>query len=116
MRRGLVALLLVAACMVEPTESFQPAPVYRTWFAELEACSGRRNSFEGIRWAVRERGSETVNGREIVGQIDYPNHIWIVRAYLDVEGAVKHEMLHYLLQQQKKRHPTPPFGVCTGGF
>lgn len=99
--------------MLEPT-GFVPDEPYRTWFAQVESCSGRRGNFDGIEWSVREEPKIGRDGKPVVGHIDFPNRIWLARAYLEHEGIVKHEMLHYLLQHGG--HPAPPFGVCTGGY
>jgi hypothetical protein len=119
-RWWLLALLVVASCAIAACYSWAepsglPAAAYQTWWDELVACAGNKNglALEGIRWDVRGEPEPVEQGRIRVGRWDPPNRIWIAESYQLRSWAVKHEMLHYLLQ--RGRHPTPPFGLCTEG-
>jgi hypothetical protein len=111
----IVASCAIAACYEWAAPSELPDERYRTWWAELVACAGNKNglALEGIRWDVSGEPEPVAQGRVRVGRWDPPNRVWIAERYGQTSWAVKHEMLHYLLQRGK--HPTPPYGMCTEG-
>lgn len=116
----LAALLAAASCgaIVACVEWATPSSAlpderYRQWWAELEHCTGlRSHRLEEIRWEIREH-AEQAGDRIRVGHWDPANRIWLAKPWAYQAGPVKHEMLHFLLQDG--HHPAPPFGTCTEG-
>lgn len=97
-------------CGFEPEGAvpFDPPPEYRTWWAETEACSGRRGDFDTIAWAtVPGRGFACPSGT-CVGRWEPGSRIYLAAAFQRHELVVRHEMLHALLD--RAGHPDPPFG------
>jgi len=92
-----------------PSGTAEPPLQARQWFSELEACSGLAGDFDQIVWFVADQPVQRDNGIT-VGEWDSPNRIVLARAWYESEDAVKHEMLHFLLQHTG--HPDPPFGTC----
>jgi hypothetical protein len=107
MKRLAAGLWLLLACLA-PGESIDPAPEWRGWYQQVEACSGLTRDFDAIVWSVHDQPDQ-VPGGLLVGWIDFPDHIWIARDYL-TRPILEHEMLHYLLG--RKGHPSPPFCYC----
>jgi hypothetical protein len=107
--RWWAALWILLACRDYGPELVDVPGEWRTWFAEVEACSGLRGDFDRITWAIHEEPERRDDGLVTLAHIDLPDHIWIARAYQN-ERVVKHELLHFLLQ--RGGHPTPPFGTC----
>jgi hypothetical protein len=108
--RALMVVVLVFGygLMLPPLQPVNPPPaLWRQWFAEVEACSGRHRDFDSLHFAIRD--DEVRRGSNIVlGHFDPPDHIWVMRGEQN-EGVLKHEMLHYLVG---RGHPSPPFGYC----
>lgn len=106
-----IVLVLLAAC-VSPTAPGMDAPdVYRTWYSEVEACSGLRGDFDAL--MLRTANAINVGGVEYSGYWTPPHTITIrlEPAWLNDETLVKHEFMHDLLQSGA--HPDAYFrGVC----
>ncbi len=90
-------------------QQFSPPESYAMWFREAQTCSGLSRSYEAIFWQVADeiRGSD---GGYAAGLWTPPDTITLHRSFINRRSTLKHEMLHYLLQEPK--HPSPPFGVC----
>lgn len=110
-------LLLLAGCTGEDpwgpvgaVVPFAPPPEYRTYYAAMEACSGRTGDFDAISWWLAD-SLRTPPGELVTkGEWEAPHTIRLRRGYEGNDWIVDHEMLHDLLQTTA--HPSPPFGVC----
>lgn len=118
--RKLLWLALLLACDQGPLEPgrapFTPPPIYRTWYAEMEACSGLRGDYDAIRFQTAETISK---GSVQFGGFWTPRHSitfrreWVVddRVGRETKLIATHEFMHDLTQSGK--HPTYYFnGVC----
>jgi len=106
-----VLLILAAGCGgfdpgAESTD-FQPPAVYRQWWAETEACAGRRGDFARIRWIVVHAPSFDCPSGRCVGRWEATGEIYLARDWVGHEMVVRHEMLHALIGEPG--HPDPPF-------
>ncbi len=78
--------------------------VYAQWYTELEQCTGRRGTFDELRWFVVPRWT-LVPGRHVFG-LALPNHRIVLAAGMESqEWLVKHEMLHDLLGDSSHQNP-----------
>lgn len=104
------------APLPEGAVPFGPPPIYRTWWGQVEACSGRTGAFSRVQWFV-------VPGVDFFianGQRD--NGLWIEHYRYIVLGerrvsdslVVRHEMLHDLLGSLT--HPAEYFDQRCGGL
>jgi hypothetical protein len=110
-------LLLVGACAesnLEPenARALEPPPVYRTWWAEVQACADLSAPFQRVRWYEASQIINRESGTEHVGAWLPPHTILIHSQRLLLEAAVKHEMVHDLLQVPA--HDSPLFLDCAG--
>lgn len=103
-RLALIALAL-AACQnpaAPPFPAFRwvtAPPSYRTWYTEMEACSGLRGDYELLQFGVADAviiGSDsTYKGGWLAP------HTVVMRAGFELnEHYVKHEFMHDLLQRK----------------
>lgn len=108
-RLAIVALACAGACS-PPTAPFPEGAVrfrpndfmYRRWWAQLEACTGRRGSYDAVRW-YRAPGDTAfrIPGRPGVysgAWYSRGNRIVLVQQALDWPAGVRHEMLHAVLR------------------
>lgn len=105
----------IAACGGFPVdadyiEPFDPLPVYRHWWGELERCALSQGDFTEIRWYVGE--SVTLDGEDMFGFWSAPRTIVLERFYVTSGPVVRHEMLHHLTRGEMP-HTHPAFHVCT---
>ena len=119
MNPGRYAALLVpmvAACgdigftaAVTGRQAFSPPPVYRAWWAATETCSGRSGAFDRVVWYT----ASGITGGTSVGRARWsePHEIVIVRGYEADEIVVRHEMLHDLLNGDRK-HTRAEWDAC----
>jgi len=87
-----------------------PPASYRTWWQEVEACSGRIGNFEAISWYyVPNVGVFTAGTNPNVDGYWQPYHHSITLAGFKVNDAylVRHEELHAILQTAD--HPAEYF-------
>lgn len=98
-----------AVVQAEYLEPFAPPPVYRTWWIEVERCTGLVGEFAEIRWYTGE--SLSLDGAEVFGLWASPRTIVVERFYLTSAPAIKHEMLHHITHGELG-HTHPAFGVC----
>ena len=95
---------------VRDRELFEPLPVYREWWEQLQRCTGLTGPFDTIEWWTGE--AIAVDGRDKVGLWLAPNTIILESFYVTSEPAVKHEMLHHLTNGEMP-HSAPEFTRCT---
>jgi hypothetical protein len=112
--------LTVCDRLVDPklpsdAEQFTPPPVYSTWWAMTEACSGKTGSLAAVTWVkTGEILHDPRNGSTIIGYWSAAsNRIVMVNTAVMSGGAVRHEMLHALVRQPG--HSREQFlGKCLG--
>jgi hypothetical protein len=110
-------LLLVSACTesnLEPenVRPLEPPSVYRTWWGEVQECAGITAPFRRVQWYEASQLTNRESGTEHVGAWLPPHTILILSDRLLFKAAVKHEMMHDLLQV--KDHDSPLFIGCAG--
>jgi hypothetical protein len=95
---------------------FTPPPAYARWWAQTEACAGRRGDLAAVRWYTTPGARTITQGRDtgLAGYYSPPSHR-IVLADTAALGAaeVRHEMLHALLGEPG--HPRAAFVENCGG-
>jgi hypothetical protein len=93
-----------SAKLVAGAVEVTPPVVYARWYADLERCTGRRGTFDELRWFVVPRWT-LVPGRHVFGRA-LPNHRIVLAAGMESqEWLVKHEMLHDLLGDSSPQNP-----------
>lgn len=102
---AIALLFALAACArdftaPEAAVRFDPPEVYRTWWAEVEGCSGLTGDFGRVRW-FQVGDEETWNFQtEAHGGVSAlwvaPHTIYLAGAYVGRPDRVRHEMLHDL--------------------
>lgn len=118
---GLTTLFVVcavAACswitapLPPNAERFAPPAVYTRWWSMTEACSGRSGDLAAVHWYRVPGSSVRLDGQDVGGYWSSgDNRIVLPKGYLDDGAAVRHEMLHALLQTGG--HPRQQFlGAC----
>jgi hypothetical protein len=118
----LTASLALTFCdrVVDPplpsdAEQFSPPGVYSTWWNMTQTCSGLTGSLGAVTWyKTDEVLHDTRTGEAIVGYWTAGSNRIIINNSVMLDGAaVRHEMLHALLQ--KGGHPRNQFlGKCSG--
>jgi hypothetical protein len=105
-----VLLLTLAACGfdVAGERPMAPPAIYRRWWAETEACSGRSGDFDRIEWVEVPGNSFKCSSGECVGHWESSHMIFVASDWKMHEMVVRHEMLHELIG--RPGHPDPPFG------
>ena len=129
-------LCLVAACAAAPfdpapnivVDQFTPPPTWRAIYTQVATCAADKvPNFDAIRWYWVETGGGPWQGQDgnTYGMTrPESRQIYLIR---DDTTYLRHEMLHDILWQSGWRppakdsltiadlHPSPPFGICTGG-
>lgn len=118
MRGWLVGLVLLTGCIMEPKVDgwgipYEPLPIYRQWWAEMEACSGLHGRLDRVAWSYYPDTLavvfETPWGKTD-GIYSHPDEaIMVVRGVIDKRRVIAHEMLHAL--RHAGGHP-PVFARC----
>lgn len=109
-----VLLVVVGACLVEPFEPagaapLGAAPVYATWWQQMETCAQITAPMSRVDWyEVRGAAFGTPQGPRW-GWWQPPHTIYLAAAHVLDAHLVEHEMLHDLLQIGT--HP-PIFQAC----
>jgi hypothetical protein len=82
---------------------------YRTWWSQVEACSGRRRFFGWVRWYYVPNASYfTYRGIAYDGYwLSHPDRIVVAEALMNDAVLLRHEMLHAVLQDGD--HPSEYF-------
>ena len=95
------------SALPESAVPFTPEPVYRTWWDQVEACSGTAGPFEDVRWYVVPGDRPFVVpalGRTVLGYWDPGTNSIVVLQWVPSAAAlVRHEILHALLRRSD--HP-----------
>ncbi|MBA2626711.1 MAG: hypothetical protein H0U85_01750, partial [Gemmatimonadales bacterium] len=87
----------------------RPPSLYRQWWSDTEACSGRTGDFDRVRWFIVEGDGFDCPSGKCAGRWQEPHEIILAGDFQENELVVRHEMLHELLG--RPGHPDPPFGV-----
>jgi len=114
-----LACVSIAACgIVGPEieapnrEPLDPIPsVYAQWYVESQQCVGTSRDFTEISWFVADE--LFFDGTEKGGVWSSPNRIIMRSDHLASKRAIKHEMIHYILQTGTSLHATDLFARCT---
>jgi len=109
----------IAACgIIGPDlEASNRAPLdpipskYVEWYVESQRCVGRSRDFTAISWFVADE--LFLDGAEKGGVWSNSDRITMRSDHLHSERAVKHEMIHYILQIGNSLHDTDIFDRCT---
>ena len=83
---------------------FQPEPVYRAWWAQMETCSGRKASFDAVTWyAIPGDRPFRVPGHnyDVVGYWDPADNRIVLLQFLPDRRAsyIRHEALHAIIRR-----------------
>lgn len=119
----LATVLGVAACdrvtapppLPSDAEQFSPPPIYSTWWEMTRACSGLSGSLASVTWyQTNQTQYDPRTGEQVIGNWSSAgNRIVMAASAMLQGGAVRHEMLHALLQ--KGGHSRSYFlGKCAG--
>ena len=103
---------LVSSCagVVEPLAlppgsfRFDPEPVFRAWWAQMESCSGKRASFDAVTWyAIPGETPFRVPRHDyaVVGYWDPADNRIVLLQYLPLRRAsyIRHEALHAITRR-----------------
>jgi hypothetical protein len=106
---------LVAPPLPPDAEEFAPPATYSTWWEMTRACSGLTGSLGAVQWFKTDQELHDARTGELI--IGYwtsgTNRIVMSASAILDGGAVRHEMLHALIQ--KAGHPRDQFlGKCAG--
>ncbi|MBK6457073.1 MAG: hypothetical protein IPF87_13530 [Gemmatimonadetes bacterium] len=111
--RGLLlAVLATVSCsdrlvplpLPEGSRQFLPEPVYRAWWAQMEACAGKRASFDAVSWYVIP-GEEPIaiphHPLRALGYWDPGDNRIVLLQFLPDRRApvVRHEALHAITRR-----------------
>ncbi len=110
----LAALLSCGESNFEPVapRAIDPPDIYSTWWKEVESCIGTQAPFDRIRWYQAEQLVNRDEGTDHLGAWLAPHSIYMRTDALFFRPAVKHEMVHDLLQ--RRDHETLFFEACAG--
>ena len=118
------AILAATACAGQTDVSslppdarpFTPEPIYLTWWAQMETCSGLSRDFAGVAWYVVPGEDPFVApalGRTVLGYWQRAGNRIVLLEFVPSRTAlVRHEMLHALLQRAD--HPAAYFNDRCG--
>lgn len=114
---ALVIAVVAAGCTnsnFEPVEvsALRPPSIYRDWWRQVEACAEARASFDRVSWYEARRVVDMDDGTDRVGAWVPPHTIYVRSDRVLSEPAVKHEMVHEILQLRD--HRSPLFRACAG--
>lgn len=114
---ALGALAAVSGCIwvtdvPAAARPIDPPAIYTRWWSMTEACSGRTAPFGRVHWYRVPGGSAHGNGDDIVAYYSSAGPTIVVSdSAADYGAAVRHEMLHALLNVAG--HPREQFlGAC----
>jgi hypothetical protein len=118
-----VSLAAFAACsdrfvpapLPEGAVPFGAPPIYQTWWAQVEQCSGHSAAFGRVRWfVVPNADSFIAEGRRDNGiWIEHYRYIVLGESRIGDSLVVRHEMLHDL--SGSLGHPAEYFRQKCGG-
>lgn len=93
----------------------EPVPeVYAEWYADVEACWGRRGNFAAVNWYVADKITIDTTGR--ASGATNGDDITIARHRTDSEWTVKHEASHHVSGLGNAIHyaDDPTRAICDG--
>lgn len=97
-----------ATAVTQGRVEIEPPAAYRTWWSEVEECSGLGGDFAGVRWFAT---FAFVDGEGILGQWNEHREITVRSdVWLDRE-VIRHEVLHDLLRGDR-RHRRSEWTTC----
>ncbi len=101
-----IALTILTACadrfapapLPQGAVPFGPPPIYRSWWTQVEQCSGRTGAFNRVRWfVVPGADSFVANGQRDNGLwIEHYRYVVLGEGRVNDSLVVRHEMLHDL--------------------
>jgi hypothetical protein len=119
-------LSTLLACESAPTELsalppdaqvFTPEPIFREWWVQVEACSGRTGDYTSIHWYFVPGDEPFISpplGKAVLGYWDsYDNRIILLQYVPNRSALARHEILHALLRRGD--HPAEYFQDRCGG-
>jgi hypothetical protein len=87
----------VTSIMPEDKERMIPPIIYRTWWHDVELCSGKNGDFDAVTWYVTPQAIPYKN-QYAAGLWDMATNSIIIDRYDTLDaGLVRHEMLHAIL-------------------
>lgn len=100
----------------EGARRFTPEPIFREWWAQVEACAGRRASFDAVSWFMvpGEVPFDAPGVSHAVLGYWHPadNRIVLLEWVPNRTSLVRHEALHAILHRSD--HPTEYFETRCG--
>lgn len=89
-------------------QEYAPPDGYRTWYREMEACSGQHGPvFDSIRFFAVDAPTFMMQGYRVVGWGDaHSRTVWVTTRDLFERRIVAHELLHIILGPG---HPVVPW-------
>ena len=120
----LTVALALMGCAAKPT-AYDPVRIfyarpliieewYRDLHAQMERCSGKHQSFDSIQWfMVAPGGMGRTESGEHAGLWSFPNRIYLDAKYVLADVVIRHELMHYLMQEGDSAHDDPIFAACT---
>jgi hypothetical protein len=109
---GVLAVLSCAAPLgvIAPgAERYDPPVVYQEWWADVEACTGKAGNVTRVTWYLAD-SIDCGDNLDVRGCWERPHTIYIQRPGKYIEGLIKHEMIHDLVQVAGHG---PVFDRCT---
>ncbi len=80
-------------------ERFEPPAIYSRWWEMTEACAERSSELTAVRWYGVPGSAVKLDGHVVTGYWgSHGNRIVLAEEHLDHGAAVRHEMLHAILQ------------------
>lgn len=91
--------VLVPLPLPAGSRRFEPEPVFRRWWAQMEACSGRHASYDAVTWYVvlgEEPFHVPHHDQPVLGYWDPADNRIVLLEFLPNRRAptVRHEALH----------------------
>lgn len=102
--------------LVQNAREIQPPPVWFEWYQETAACIGTDATFTNVTWYRADAIVNRDSRNEHRGLFRPPHDIFLVDGKSASEHAVRHEMVHEILQvdDPSHTHEDPAFERCVG--
>ena len=119
MYRRLIILMCLTGCgivgpnlQVTNRRPLDPVPAeYPGWYADAEVCLDVTGDFRIIMWYVADE--LIMDGIRGGGVLEPPNRITMRVDHVQIRSAVKHEMIHHILQTADELHGTDILAYCS---